>query len=51
LQLTVRPRKGCAVFFTYPEASPSSLTLHAGCPVAAGEKWIANKWLRRKAFG
>jgi len=25
--------------------------LHEGCPVLFGEKWIANKWLRAKAFG
>lgn len=48
--LKVRPRRGSAVFFSYPRAHPSSLTLHGGEPVRAGEKWIATKWLREREF-
>jgi prolyl 4-hydroxylase len=51
LDLTVKPRQGTAVFFSYPSPNPESQTLHEGCPVLSGEKWIANKWLRAKAFG
>lgn len=48
--LKVRPQRGSAVFFSYPCAHPSSLTLHGGEPVRAGEKWIATKWLREREF-
>lgn len=46
----VLPKRGNAVFFSYPRAHPSSLTLHGGDPVTAGEKWIATKWLREREF-
>lgn len=49
-QLRIHPRKGHAVFFAYPHADASSLTLHGGDPVIAGEKWIATKWLREREF-
>ena len=49
-QLRIHPRKGHAVFFAYPKADASSLTLHGGDPVIAGEKWIATKWLREREF-
>lgn len=38
--------KGNAVFFSYDRPHPMTRTLHAGAPVADGEKWIATKWLR-----
>ena len=50
LQLEVAPRRGNAVFFSYDRPHPSSRTLHGGAPVIAGEKWIATKWLRERAF-
>lgn len=50
LKLTVAPRRGHAVFFSYPCAHPASQTLHGGEPVAKGEKWIATKWLREREF-
>lgn len=50
VELTVEPRRGSAVFFSYPLAHPSSLTLHGGEPVTKGEKWIATKWLREREF-
>ena len=50
LNLHVRPLKGRAVFFSYAVAHPSSKSLHGGEPVAAGEKWIATKWLRQGEF-
>jgi prolyl 4-hydroxylase len=50
IEVRVAPRRGNAVFFSYPQALPSSLTLHGGEPVTAGEKWIATKWLRQKKF-
>ncbi|ESO90706.1 hypothetical protein LOTGIDRAFT_233738 [Lottia gigantea] len=41
-------RKGTAAFWfnTFRNGLPDSRTLHAGCPVVLGDKWVANKWLR-----
>lgn len=50
VKFNVLPKRGNAVFFSYPRAHPSSLTLHGGDPVTAGEKWIATKWLREREF-
>lgn len=51
--LSIVPRQGRAVYFAYTghfgEIDP--LSLHAGLPVIRGEKWIATKWLRQKAYG
>ena len=46
--LTVTARRGSAVYFAYEGGDRSSL--HAGLPVARGEKWIATKWLRERPF-
>lgn len=48
--LDVLPRKGSALFFSYPIAAAASLTLHGGSEVLAGEKWVATKWLRQARF-
>jgi prolyl 4-hydroxylase len=48
--LRIAPKRGNAVFFSYPAPDPSTLTLHGGEPVTAGEKWIATKWLRQSVF-
>lgn len=48
--LEVAPVKGNAVFFSYDRPHPGTLTLHAGTPVVAGEKWVATKWLREGVF-
>ena len=50
LGLQVAPAQGTAVFFSYTEPLPASLTLHGGEPVVQGEKWIATKWLRQRVF-
>ena len=49
-QLRIHPRKGHAVFFSYPSPEVHTLTLHGGDPVLQGEKWIATKWLREAPF-
>lgn len=51
--LRVVPRKGSAVYFEYCNAQGQvdDKTLHAGTPVAAGEKWIATKWMREGRYG
>jgi len=46
----VAPQKGCALFFSYSRPSPETKTLHAGLPVIRGEKWIATRWMRERAY-
>jgi prolyl 4-hydroxylase len=48
--ISVAPQRGTAVFFSYPVPMPSSLSLHGGEPVTAGEKWVATKWMREREF-
>ncbi|WP_235205692.1 2OG-Fe(II) oxygenase, partial [Cupriavidus sp. SK-4] len=50
--LEVAPVKGNAVYFSYllPDGTLDERTLHAGLPVASGEKWIATKWLRERPY-
>lgn len=48
--LEVAPQRGNAVFFSYDQPHPSTLTLHGGAPVNKGEKWVATKWLREGIF-
>ncbi|RDK09175.1 2OG-Fe(II) oxygenase [Cupriavidus lacunae] len=50
--LEVAPVKGNAVYFSYllPDGTLDDRTLHAGLPVASGEKWIATKWLRERPY-
>ncbi len=50
VHLSVAPKRGNAVFFSYERPHPSTGTLHGGAPVIAGEKWIATKWLREREF-
>lgn len=46
----VAPVKGSAVFFSYANPHPSSKSLHSGAPVTQGEKYVATKWLRERAY-
>ena len=52
IELTVMPRRGCAVYFEYcnqaGELDPRCL--HAGRPVTEGEKWVVTKWLRQRPY-
>ncbi|SFE81232.1 prolyl 4-hydroxylase [Paenibacillus catalpae] len=52
LRFSVTPKKGSAVYFEYFYNDPrlNELTLHAGHPVAAGEKWVATQWMRRQRY-
>ncbi len=50
VRLTVAPKRGHAVFFSYDRPHPSTHSLHGGAPVISGEKWIATKWLREREF-
>ena len=48
LDLTVWPEKGKGVFWFNLDTngSPDLQSLHGGCPVLKGSKWIANKWIK-----
>lgn len=50
IKAAVQPIQGNAVFFSYAQPDPSSLSLHGGAPVLEGEKWVATKWLRQGRF-
>lgn len=50
INLEVAPRRGTAVFFAYDRPYPTTRTRHSGCPVLAGEKWVATKWVRNSRF-
>jgi prolyl 4-hydroxylase len=51
IHLSVFPRKGAAVYFSYCDSRGrlDRRTLHGGAPVKRGEKWIATKWVRQGA--
>ena len=46
--LKYKPRKGDAVLFwsITPEGKIDKHSLHGGCPVIQGTKWVATKWIR-----
>lgn len=48
--LRVKPKKGRALFFSYPQANSNSKTLHAGSPVISGSKHILVKWYRQRDY-
>ncbi|XP_068658554.1 prolyl 4-hydroxylase 2-like [Aristolochia californica] len=50
--IAVKPRRGDALLFfsLYPNATPDTSSLHAGCPVIKGEKWSATKWIHVDSF-
>jgi prolyl 4-hydroxylase len=48
--LDVSPVRGNAVYFSYDQPDPSTRTLHGGAPVLEGEKWVATKWVRERAY-
>lgn len=52
LELSVKPKKGSGVYFEYLNKAGQIDTrcLHAGTPVAKGDKWIVTKWLREKPY-
>jgi prolyl 4-hydroxylase len=48
INLSTRPIKNAAViWYNYKKSGDMDFdTVHAGCPVLIGEKWVANKWIR-----
>jgi prolyl 4-hydroxylase len=51
--LTVKPRKGDMLLFysLQSDGSYDDHSLHGGCPVTKGEKWVMTKWIRTKKEG
>lgn len=51
LNLTVEPVERSAVvwFNIHPRGHSDERTLHTGCPVLLGSKWIATKWPRERS--
>lgn len=52
LKAIIKPARGRAVkFYNLDESGlPNPMTLHAGCPVVKGEKWLATFWFRQRPF-
>ncbi|GAB2914882.1 hypothetical protein GCM10027093_61820 [Paraburkholderia jirisanensis] len=50
--MAVEARRGHAVYFRYTNRAGQvdPLSLHGGAPVTAGDKWIATKWVRERAY-
>lgn len=46
LDIRVKPKKGCGLFFSYNRPSIDTKTLHSGEPVIKGKKTIMTKWFR-----
>ncbi|KAI3785126.1 hypothetical protein L1987_44238 [Smallanthus sonchifolius] len=48
--LKVKPRKGDGLLFytLYPNGTIDPASLHGGCPVIKGQKWVATKWIRNE---
>lgn len=46
LNITVTPKKGTALYFTYENENTKERTYHAGLPVKQGTKNIATFWIR-----
>ncbi|WP_085316438.1 2OG-Fe(II) oxygenase [Derxia lacustris] len=52
LGLEVKPQRGNALYFESldDQEQVDPRTLHGGAPVGKGEKWIATKWMRERAY-
>lgn len=52
LELSVKPRRGSGLYFEYHnrQGQLDPRCLHAGTPVAKGDKWIVTKWLRERPY-
>ncbi len=51
LGLAIWPRRGDMAFWFNNDRNGvlDGYTMHGGCPVLAGSKWITNKWIRSRA--
>ncbi|KAI8534914.1 hypothetical protein RHMOL_Rhmol10G0133500 [Rhododendron molle] len=48
--LKIKPRRGDGLLFysLFPNGSIDVTSLHGSCPVIAGQKWVATKWIRNQ---
>jgi len=48
LNIIAQPIKNAGIFwYNYKRSGDvDRQSVHAGCPVILGEKWVANKWIR-----
>ena len=51
LGIAAYPEKGAALFWynLYRNGQMDQRTIHAGCPVLYGTKWISNHWFRERS--
>ncbi len=50
LSIPPTPGMGLLWFNTRPDTTPDEKTLHAGLPVAKGEKWLLSRWIRESEY-
>lgn len=50
LDLTVLPKQGRLLFFSFPDVNNAKELLHAALPPTAGEKWVAVNWFRQGKY-
>jgi len=52
VDLKVTPIQGDAILFfnVHPDGECDRQSLHASLPVTTGEKWVATKWIRERAY-
>lgn len=52
LRLSVAPRRGTAIYFAFHDElhGADERLLHGATPVVRGEKWVATKWIRQRAY-
>lgn len=50
--LAYKPKAGDGLLFfsIFPNGTFDRRSLHGGCPVISGEKWVATKWIRDKFY-
>lgn len=48
--LKIKPRRGDGLLFysLFPNGTIDVTSLHGSCPVIAGQKWVATKWIRNQ---
>ena len=51
LKVRAEPGDGVLFFSQTPDLVLDPRSLHGGCPVAEGEKWVATKWMHNFSWG
>merc|ERR1712157_221046 len=50
LKTVAKPGDGILFFSQYPSLTLDVHSLHGGCPVEGGTKWVATKWMHTSRF-